>query len=917
MNVSGKISADKIDVSSIKVENIDASKITTGDLDADRIKTNVINAINMYSGTATIDSAKIGEIDASKITTGSLSADIIATNVISAINASVGKISADRLDVDKLEVKDIDASLITTGDLDAERIQAQVIAAINSYTGTAKIKQAQIETLLVGSANITDLDVSKLVGDKIDASLIDVDKIRITDANITGTLSASKIQGGTLDASTINVTNLRAESITTGALTIDGDNLLRNSGWLIDSSKWTLEDGWVRMDTLFDNCHTQVITRVGLTQDDKKNLISETHECDSEGSRYVYSIYVNSPDVNGIDGDVLMEIVFKDSNAQDTGNATTSIKPTANNSWQRFVLSAAVPNNSSTIEVRVSSYRNGTIFVAKPMLQRGTVASEWKPHIDEQISDGAIDGDKIAEKAVGLSKLNLDELFVSGSAFINKLSAVEINATQITTGKISGERIDIQGIVTYEALDTELQPLFDVTGNKTYINGGMVAANTIKANSIDLLSGIRVTGPDNTTTFAIAEDGTVTINGYLQSGNYDESKKTGYKIGTNGKAILNEAIVRGRFELPNAGMTNDYDMSQVDGRNLVPNSEQEFVATGNEFLKTHDLTPIFDKYGLVPYTISFDLKSSDISTSDQIQVYLQSGSGSKYSFTNTLQVTTNYQRYYIHVTPALVSGSTVTTSLLAFYGTYGTGNYPSVKNIKVELGTVQEPEWIPAPEDSINPVRIWAGTSYELRDSAPFKVMQNGDVYATNARLTGILYGSVDSGWVEIDEKTLRIVNDTVNPEVEYVRLGVEDVMFNNDVLFGTDTDARIRYKNNDRKLEITNSVLNITNPGIEINMYNNDSWYQGIVISSNQPGHTSSLALGYSTHADYVDTIILTSNGAKGVKYGDICVRRYDGNEDVDVRVEGNVKVRNSIKNTRNTIEMRSVSDGWGFYAG
>ena len=190
------------------------------------------------------------------------------------------------------------------------------------------------------------------------------------------------------------------------------------------------------------------------------------------------------------------------------------------------------------------------------MLSRGTVASIWKPHTDEMISDGAITTDKIGDSAVNSDKLNVEELFVSENAFINQLKAVEIDAANITTGKISSERLDIQGLVSFNAFDESIKDVFDVRGNKTYINGGMIAANTIKADKIDLLSGITVQGPDGTNTFAIGNDGNVEVNGLLHSGNFDESKSTGYKISPDGTAILNQAKIKGDITLQSAGMTN-------------------------------------------------------------------------------------------------------------------------------------------------------------------------------------------------------------------------------------------------------------------------------------------------------------------------------------------------------------------------
>lgn len=142
------------------------------------------------------------------------------------------------------------------------------------------------------------------------------------------------------------------------------------------------------------------------------------------------------------------------------------------------------------------------------------------------------------------------------------------------------------------------------------------------------------------------------------------------------------------------------DSISIGGRNLLKGSLGPFTASGGrEFLNTgHDVYPIFEEYGLVQYTISMDMKSPDDVESGTIQVYLQNGSGSYHSFSKTFQVTNEWNRYSFTFIPTENVDFTDKRSLLAFYGTYGTGNFPSVKNIKLEKGN-KATDWTPAPED--------------------------------------------------------------------------------------------------------------------------------------------------------------------------------------------------------------------------
>lgn len=152
------------------------------------------------------------------------------------------------------------------------------------------------------------------------------------------------------------------------------------------------------------------------------------------------------------------------------------------------------------------------------------------------------------------------------------------------------------------------------------------------------------------------------------------------------------------------GVTQRFESLYVGGTNLLTgtdehteifNRDQDYA----EFLQTpYDLAPVFDKYGLIEYTLSFDLRASQ---TGQVVVYQQNGSGSKYSgLWKPLTVTTEWQRFHVTFTPTEGTVS-LANSYLAFYGTYGTGVKPIVRRVKIERGTIAT-DWSPSPEDATN-----------------------------------------------------------------------------------------------------------------------------------------------------------------------------------------------------------------------
>lgn len=135
---------------------------------------------------------------------------------------------------------------------------------------------------------------------------------------------------------------------------------------------------------------------------------------------------------------------------------------------------------------------------------------------------------------------------------------------------------------------------------------------------------------------------------------------------------------------------------QVGGRNLLIGSSETYIYQGlNEFLRTVDLAPAIDNYGLVQYTLSFDAK---VAVAGNVQVYMQNGSGSRYAgLMSKIDMTTTWKRYSITFTPTN-SILSLTQSFLAFFGTYDTGVIPQIKRIKLEQGNIAT-DYSQAPED--------------------------------------------------------------------------------------------------------------------------------------------------------------------------------------------------------------------------
>ena len=145
---------------------------------------------------------------------------------------------------------------------------------------------------------------------------------------------------------------------------------------------------------------------------------------------------------------------------------------------------------------------------------------------------------------------------------------------------------------------------------------------------------------------------------------------------------------------------------EIGGKNLLLNSDREFTndaeMTNAEFVcPDYDLTPIIKENGENRvYTLSFDLKSKDISQTNKITVYPYPGepNPNTYSFPyTTLDASTEYRRYCITFIPKLINNNNPSTKI-AIFGLYNTGNIPVVRKFKFEIGN-KATDWTPAPED--------------------------------------------------------------------------------------------------------------------------------------------------------------------------------------------------------------------------
>ncbi len=100
-----------------------------------------------------------------------------------------------------------------------------------------------------------------------------------------------------------------------------------------------------------------------------------------------------------------------------------------------------------------------------------------------------------------------------------------------------------------------------------------------------------------------------------------------------------------------------------------------------EYCHVGNAKPIFEKHGLQRYVVEFDGRSE---VAGRINFYSLSGGNYGYTIPYApLQFTTDWQHYKIGFIPTILNNSTEGNCTLSFFGDYGSGRVPHIKNFKI------------------------------------------------------------------------------------------------------------------------------------------------------------------------------------------------------------------------------------------
>lgn len=227
----------------------------------------------------------------------------------------------------------------------------------------------------------------------------------------------------------------------------DADFKLGQKYWFWNSGNGAV--GSVDTNLKYKGMNTFSITVTGQTQDRWWGLTSQFIEC-QVNEEFVASGYFNTDGKTPIDsGGAFIEIEWWTADKKTLIKTTRTNVKVVNNTWIRAVCTDKAPANASFVRWRYYVTRNGRLWCAAPMLQRGTIASEfWLHPKDQNDVDKILDdiADRVVTENYNKKVTDLErgiKATADGIELTSKKQETFINETYAAYVKETGSKLKV------------------------------------------------------------------------------------------------------------------------------------------------------------------------------------------------------------------------------------------------------------------------------------------------------------------------------------------------------------------------------------------------------------------------------------------------------------------------------------------
>ncbi|RAN74598.1 phage tail spike protein [Bacillus sp. SRB_331] len=227
----------------------------------------------------------------------------------------------------------------------------------------------------------------------------------------------------------------------------DADFKLGQKYWFWNTGNGAV--GSVDTNLKYKGMNTFSITVTGQTQDRWWGLTSQFIEC-QVNEDFVASGYFNTDGKTPIDsGGAFIEIEWWTADKKTRIKTTRTNVKVVNNTWVRAVCTDKAPANASFVRWRYYVTRNGRLWCAAPMLQRGTIASEfWLHPKDQNDVDKILDdiADRVVTENYNKKVTDLErgiKATADGIELTSKKQETFINETYAAYVKETGSKLKV------------------------------------------------------------------------------------------------------------------------------------------------------------------------------------------------------------------------------------------------------------------------------------------------------------------------------------------------------------------------------------------------------------------------------------------------------------------------------------------
>ena len=747
----------------MQVWGVDAGWVKTGILDAERI------------GAGTISAEKLNALS---ISTDQAFADALAANDAFIANLSADQIFVNGLTVNVASIIELDASRIVTGYLSAARLEAGSIVGSKLTVGAITSRELATDsvtavTIKAGEVTAIKLAADSVESDKIKANAVTTAKLDAlavtTDKIAANAVTAAKINVGDLTANAAFVNNLDARYATILSLTVD-------DAYISDLFANKLLAGFINAGSL--NAAAINASTVNATL---ANAVAST----------INTAFITDALVTSLSADKLTAGSIKTNQISILSGSSES------ESKLKLLNEHLIVNDGTLDRVVVGKYNIGA-GDRYGLLVRGadgtTVLLDENGVTNAGIINGAVTNSKVADNAnIAGSKLDINSVVSSVNGATTQLNAskVQLNteaqtleiafnslkSTVISHGSTitsQGTSISvIQGQISSKVWQTDIDLAVDG------FDARIVTAETSITQNADAIA-LKASQSDMDT---LADDLAAAESSLIIAGNRISAVVTS-NVDDEGNYIVDGHSLVSAINLTGEGVSISADKINLAGRITLGALGDDFAGV---FSIENNRTVIDGgvlKTGSVKAG-SVDLKNLTVSRLE-----------SDGSTSTTLAIANDGSISMI--------GSLRSANYTAMTGWQIDEAGEATFNQAIIRGSVLLDNAGMTDDDSgSDAVRIWAGTNYDNRAAARFRVLQDGRLYATDGYFEGTFTGSLELGDIKITDETpgeagqASIIFDHGAGDIP-IRISTERTYFGVPFFIGTEANKRFSVNSNE-----------------------------------------------------------------------------------------------------------------------